>query len=209
MDWVRRQLAAARVKFNPKSEEDNKERFYRDTIVTAIVAAKIAQKLGLISFDVGKMQKWAEGQVKQLREGRREINTDIAEHLAAFIATLQGRLIVTKRMGNANANKEDTAFPLRAPAVGRIATESQKAFVTVKSISDWCKEFGVAPAAIRDELDRAGYLMVQADGSSSSRMYIGQGSTVPSGQARCYELNFNKLYFGKALALVPAEEEAG
>jgi hypothetical protein len=209
MDWVRRQLAAARVKFNPKSEEDNKERFYRDTIVTAVVAAKIAQKLGLISFDVGKMQKWSEGQVKQLREGRRETNTDIAEHLAAFIATLQGRLIVTKRMGNANANKEDTAFPLRAPAVGRIATESQKAFVTVKSISDWCKEFGVAPAAIRDELDRAGYLMVQADGSSSSRMYIGQGSTVPSGQARCYELNFNKLYFGKALALVPAEEEAG
>ena len=209
MDWVRRQLAAARVKFNPKSEEDNKERFYRDTIVTALVAGKIAQKLGLISFDVGKMQKWAEGQVKQLREGRRETNTDIAEHLAAFIATLQGRLIVTKRMGNANANKEDTAFPLRAPAVGRIATESQKAFVTVKSISDWCKEFGVAPAAIRDELDRAGYLMVQADGSSSSRMYIGQGSTVPSGQARCYELNFNKLYFGKALALVPAEEEAG
>ena len=209
MDWVRRQLAAARVKFNPKSEEDNKERFYRDTIVTALVAGKIAQKLGLISFDVGKMQKWAEGQVKQLREGRRETNTDIAEHLAAFIATLQGRLIVTKRMGNANANKEDRAFPLRAPAVGRIATESQKAFVTVKSISDWCKEFGVAPAAIRDELDRAGYLMVQADGSSSSRMYIGQGSTVPSGQARCYELNFNKLYFGKALALVPAEEEAG
>ena len=155
------------------------------------------------------MQKWAEGQVKQLREGRRETNTDIAEHLAAFIATLQGRLIVTKRMGNANANKEDSAFPLRASAVGRIATESQKAFVTVKSISDWCKEFGVAPAAIRDELDRAGYLMLQADGSSSSRMYIGQGSTVPSGQARCYELNFNKLYFGKALALVPAEEEAG
>ena len=207
MDWVRRQLAAARGKFNPKSEDDNKERFYRDTIVTALVAGKIAQKLGLISFDIGKMQKWAEGQVKQLREGRRETNTDVAEHLAAFIATLQGRLIVTKRLGNANANKEDTAFPLRAPAVGRIATDSEKAFVTVKSIADWCKEFGVAPAAIRDELDRAGYLMMQADGSSSSRIYIGQGSTVPSGQSRCYELNFNKLYFGTALSLVPEEEE--
>ncbi|MDC0343770.1 hypothetical protein OAN15_01865 [bacterium] len=35
-DWVRRQIAAARAKFNPKSEDDNKERFYRDTIVTAL-----------------------------------------------------------------------------------------------------------------------------------------------------------------------------
>ncbi|MCH9624670.1 MAG: hypothetical protein S4CHLAM27_10700 [Chlamydiia bacterium] len=53
-EWVRRQITAARSKFNPKSNEDNKERFYRDTIVTAIVAGKIAEKLGLISFDVGE-----------------------------------------------------------------------------------------------------------------------------------------------------------
>ena len=39
-DWVRRQLVAARTKFNPKSDDDNKERFYRDTIVTALVAGK-------------------------------------------------------------------------------------------------------------------------------------------------------------------------
>ena len=203
MDWVRRQMVAARSTLNPQSEDDNKERFYRDTIVTALVAGKIATKLGLVSFDVDAMRAWAMAQIVQLREGRRESNTDIAEHVASFIATLQGRLIVTKRIGHANGKKEDSAFPLRAPAVGRIATDSQQAFVTVKSITDWCKEFGVAPAAIREELDRAGYLMMQADGSSSSRIYIGQGSTVPSGQSRCYELNFNKLFHGKALALVP------
>ena len=209
MDWVRRGMVAARSTLNPASEDDNKERFYRDTIVTALVAGKIAQKLGLVSFDVEAMRAWAMAQIVQMREGRRESNTDIAEHVAAFISTLSGRLIVTKRMGNSNTKKEDSAFPLRAPAVGRIATDSQQAFVTVKSISDWCKEFGVAPQAMREELDRAGYLMMQADGNSSSRIYIGQGSTVPSGQARCYELNFNKLYYGKALALVPSEEEAG
>ena len=207
MDWVRRGMVAARSTLNPASEDDNKERFYRDTIVTALVAGKIAQKLGLVSFDVEAMRAWAMAQIVQMREGRRESNTDIAEHLASFIATLQGRLIVTKRIGHANGKKEDSAFPLRAPAVGRIATDSQQAFVTVKSISDWCKEFGVAPVAIREELDRAGYLMMQADGSSSSRIYIGQGSTVPSGQSRCYELNFNKLYYGKALSLITEAAE--
>ena len=59
---------------------------------------------------------------------------------------------------------------------------------------------------MREELDRAGYLVYQADGTFNPRMYIGQGSTVPSGMSRCYELNFNKLYYGKALALVPNEQ---
>jgi hypothetical protein len=205
-DWVRRQITAARAKFNPQSEDDNKERFYRDTIVTALVAGKIATKLGLVSFDVNEMKKWALSAVKAMRESRRETNTDIGEHLAAYIATLQGRLIVTKRLGNANAKKEDSAFMLRAPAVGRVCTDDQKAFVTIKSVSEWCKEFGVAPGAMREELDRAGYLVYQADGTFNPRMYIGQGSTVPSGMSRCYELNFNKLYYGKALALVPNEQ---
>ena len=207
-DWVRRQITAARAKFNPQSEDDNKERFYRDTIVTALVAGKIASKLGLISFDVNDMKKWALSAVKAMRESRRETNTDIGEHLAAYIATLQGRLIVTKRLGNANAKKEDSAFMLRAPAVGRICTDDQKAFVTIKSVSEWCKEFGVAPGAMREELDRAGYLVYQADGTFNPRLYIGQGSTIPSGLSRCYELNFNKLYYGKALALVPNDKPA-
>jgi len=202
-DWVRRQITAARAKFNPKNEDDNKERFYRDTIVTALVAGKIATKLGLVSFDINEMTKWSLSAVKSMRESRRETNTDISEHLAAFIASLQGRLIVTKRLGNANTKKEDSAFMLRAPAVGRICTDDQKAFITIKSVSEWCKEFGVAPGAMREELDRGGYLVYQADGKPNKAMYIGQGSTIPSGLSRCYELNFNKLYYGKALALVP------
>ena len=71
-DWVRRQLVAARAKFNPKSDDDNKERFYRDTIVTALVAGKIAEKIGLVSFNVGAMSKWASTQVLKMRESRRE-----------------------------------------------------------------------------------------------------------------------------------------
>ena len=97
---------------------------------------------------------------------------------------------------------------LRAPAVGRICTDDQKAFITIKSVSEWCKEFGVTPGAMREELDRGGYLVYQADGKPNKAMYIGQGSTIPSGLSRCYELNFNKLYYGKALALVPTTTAA-
>ena len=204
-DWVRRQLTAARSKFNPESDDDNKERFYRDTIVTALIAGKIAQKIGLVSFDVDAMKKWAMAQVKVMRESRKEVNTDIREHLAAFISTLHGRLIITKRLGSANTHKEESQTPLRHSPAGRLCTEEKKAFVTVKAVSDWCKEFSVAPAAMRDELDRAGYLVFQANGEPNRRMYIGQGSTIPTGLTRCYELKYHKLMDGVSLAEVPAE----
>ena len=202
-DWVRRQITAARSKFNPKSEDDNKERFYRDTIVTALVAGKIAEKLGLISFDTANMKKWALEQVVRMRESRKETNVDISEHVASFIASLPGRLIITKHFGDARAKtKEIPMEQLRGPAVGRVCTDDKKVYVTVKAVSDWCKDHGVAPAAMKEELDRDGYLVFGADGSPSQKITLGAGSTIPSGQARCYEIKYRKLFDGKALSLV-------
>jgi len=206
-DWVRRQIVSARSKFNPESEDDNKERFYRDTIVTALVAGKIAEKLGLVSFDMKIMKQWAMQQVLKMRENRKETNLDISEQLAAFISTLPGRLIITKHFGDSRAKvKEHPMEMMRGPAVGRVCTEDKKVYVTVKAIADWCKEHGVAPAALREELDRSGYLIHQADGSFNPRISLGAGTTVPSGQARCYELKYEKFFDGKALALVETEE---
>lgn len=206
MDWVRRQMVSARAKFNPKNEDDNKERFYRDAIVTALVAGKIAEKLGLVQFDLKGMKQWAMDQVLKMRDSRKETNTDTAEHLAQFIGSLHGRLIITKRLGNANMAKEEPMQQLRLSAIGRVCTEDKRAFVTIKAVSDWCKEHGVAPSALREEMEKGGYIVHQPDGTINPRMYIGQGSTVPSGQSRCYELKFHKLFDGKALALVRKED---
>ena len=205
-DWVRRQMVAARAKFNPKSEDDNKERFYRDTIVTALVAGKIAQKMGLVSFDMKVMKQWALAQVLHMRESRKETNTDISEHVATFISTLPGRLIITKHFGDSRSKyKEMPMEQLRGPAIGRVCTEDKKVYVTCKAVSDWCKEAGVPPAAIKEELDRLGYLVAQADGTFNHRVSLGSGTTVPSGQSRCYELKYQKFFDGKALTLVTTD----
>ncbi len=206
-DWVRRQITAARGKFNPKSNEDNKERFYRDTIVTAIVAGKIAEKLGLIAFDIAGMKKWALDQVVRMRASRKESNTDIGEHIAQFISTLPGRLIITKHFGDARSRKEHPQEMLRAPAIGRVATEDKKVYITSKAVNEWCKEHGVAPTVMKEELDSGGYLVYKADGKIGSKCYIGSGSTVPSGQARCYEFNYDSLFGDNSpLHLVETEE---
>ena len=208
VDWVRRQLVAARAKFNPKSQEDNKERFYRDTIVTAWVAGKIAQKLGLISYDVTAMKNWAQDQVMKMRDSRKESNTDITEHVASFIATLPGRLIITKHFGDARAKEKERPMEImRGPAIGRVCTEDKKIYITAKALTDWCKEHGVAPAAIKEEFDRGNYIIPDTDGKPTHKIYIGSGSTVPSGQARCYEFRYGKIFGSNAPLNIEEDEE--
>jgi len=209
-DWVRRQMVAARAKFNPKSDDDNKERFYRDTIVTAYVAGKIAEKLNLISFDLSGMKNWALDHVVKMRESRKETNTDISEHLAQFISTLPGRLIITKHFGDARVQHKEIPFEqLRGPAIGRVATDDKKVFLAVKAVNDWCKEHGVAPVTMKEELDRAGYLIYTADGQPNHKIYLGAGTTVPSGQSRCYELKYSKVFGGKEPALQLVKTDTG
>ena len=59
---------------------------------------------------------------------------------------------------------------------------------------------------MKEELDKTGYLVTQSDGTYNPRKYLGSGTTVPSGSARCYEIKYNKLFDGKALALIETED---
>jgi len=201
-DWVRRQLVAARAKMNPQSDDDNKERFYRDTIVTAWVAAKIAQKIGLISFDTKAVKDWALQAVVDMRDSRKSSNMDMSEHIAQYVASLQGRLIITKRFGDGRTkNAEMPLEPIRGNPVGRVATDDKVVLVTAASLAEYCKQNSLAQSAAKDEMARSGLLV------GSKKAKIGAGSTVMSSQARCYELDYNRLLGGSHLHLVKTDNE--
>lgn len=207
-EWVERQISAAREKFNPKYKDDTSERFYMDCVVTAIVAGKIAERLGLISFDLGKMKDWAMNHILKLRESRKYHNTDISEYVAQYIASLPGRLIVTKKYSDARTGVLEAPIErLIAPAVGRVAIEDKRIFITVKSVNDWALDHHVTPVAMREELETRGYLILQGDKQISARIYLAKGTTLPSTQTRCYELNYD-LVFGHVPAMQVVYERA-
>jgi len=203
-EWVRRQIVAARDKLNPKSDEDNRERFYRDTIVTAWVAGKIAAKLGLISFDVGNMKRWAESHVLSMRENRRNTNIDVGEHVAAYIASLRGRLIITQRMGDGRAKKQVEAplEPIRDTVVGRIAMTDKEAYVTVSSMREYCKEAGLSLSELRGEMERTGLLR------SDKTMRLTNGTTEISEPCRCVGLDYDRLLGTTPLKVVKTDDGA-
>ena len=211
-EWVRQQLLAAREKFNPKSQEESKERYYNDMVVTAYVAGLLAKKLGFIKWDMKAMRDWAFNHVLSLRDNRLANRVDPGDHLAEMISDLHGRMIITKdiRDGRSEAD-EQPLETLRSTPVGRIALNAKKIYVQSKAISDWCKEHGVPPTLMRKELDRTGILLHTAEGKPSKVMRIGTGTTVLSGPSACYEFNFNMLLGsgnGTQLRIVQKTKEA-
>lgn len=209
-EWVRQQLRNARAKYNPHCQEATKERFYTDAIVVAMVAGKIAQRLGLIQFDMKSMVKWAFSHVQSLRDNRMAAKVDVADFLAQFVSSLHGRMIVTKHMrdGRQAGSDEMPLETLRAAPVGRVATESKKVFVACKAVSDWCKENNVSPVAMRNELDRT-QLLVLTEKGPSRVVRISAGTTVLSSPARCYELDYNALYgSGTVMRIVRQEPDS-
>ena len=51
-------------------------------------------------------------------------------------------------------------------------------------------------------MDRTGYLIMNTDGKPGHKVRIGSGTTVPSAPSTCYEINYRKMFDGKALSLV-------
>jgi hypothetical protein len=111
--------------------------------------------------------------------------------------------VITKELRDTRSTTAEVPIEqLRGEPVARIATEAKKAFVTIKAVRDWCQEHRVAAADMRKEMERVGLLIYQAKGHDV-RMRIGQGTTLASSIARCYELNFRMLYGGSGLQVVP------
>jgi hypothetical protein len=200
--WVKRQIVAARDKFNPKSADDNKERFYRDAIVTALVAGKIAERLGLINFDVNAMKKWALNHVVSMRDSRKENNISTAEHLSKMISSLNGRLIVTKHVNDGRSSVQEMPLAqIRGPVVGRVCTEDKVVYLASAAITEYCKDNGIQPSAIREEMDRANLLVPFPNGKLHHTVRLGAGTTEASTVCRAYQLNYDLLYYGKSLKL--------
>ena len=209
-DVVQGLIERVRAKFSRATYGESTERFYLDAIANAVITGKIAERMGLISFDVMATAKWALREMVKLRDSRSSMRTSADDVVARFVASLHGRMIVTKHLGDGRRHViEPLVEQLKFEPVGRCAIEDGKAFVSTSYVNTWCKENDVPVALLKNRMDETGLIKLQADGQPSKVMRISSGTPVPSATTRVYELNFNALYgSGAALSIVPTKGEA-
>jgi hypothetical protein len=199
------------LKYAPQNMEED-ERFLRRDIATTMFAARIAKKLGLINFNLEKLQAWAEGQVLVMRHKRGDATYSVEDYLNEYLGSLQGATLVTNRYGDARKEGEELSLvPIVKPIVARRVLDKAKPrlFVVRKHLQDWCSENGVEPGWFTGELKKKGYIMENPKTGAPTcltgkQARLTSGTGYPSVNAYVWEFDMRKLS-GAATALEPAD----
>lgn len=186
---ITRQLQKQRSLYASGIDQQGRERFYYDLIAVVLQAARYAKKLGYIQFDLERMEQWALQHVQSLRHKRKTSLDTPEDYLQAFLSTLTQHTIVTNffRDGRQKIEGERVVEPLREPQA-RNATDDRRFYVTLKAYQDWCMLRRIDAAWLLKQLMKEGYVM-----GEPMRQRITKGTKISGTQARCIELNYDKL----------------
>lgn len=193
---ITERLQKMRAKYNPVTQDETRERFYYDLMVTALMGGMIARQLGMLRFDLDGVRKWAEEHIKTLRGSRRASAYSPEDYLQELLSYLHDKTVETRWFRDARVHKDkaseiiDTSR-LRNP-VARIATEDRKFFITVKAFNTWCAEIHISGSWFVDELDKRGYIIKSPTGTNSA-IRIFRGTNVNGPTARVIELDYDKV----------------
>lgn len=190
---ISRQLAKLRAKFAPSTRDETRERFYYDCVATAVMGGVIARKLGLLDFDMGKVQKWAVQHIKSLRTNRVANLSSVEDYLASFLSTLHGRTVITEKFADARTGLkyEVDTREVRQP-IARIAREDKLFYIMNKHFTEWCSENNVNAKWFKDELDKRG-MLVHQQGNTTGRQSIFKGTSLPTTQGTVIQLDYDAL----------------
>ena len=200
-DSVTERLRDLRQSHKPDGPDGTAERYYRDTVATAMLAGELGREIGVIGFSLGNMQSWALNHIEEMRETRRDLNRETEDHVNSFLLSLEGRVIVTNYMNPTTYGEQEAALrqltPHKTPAA-RACIVDELFYVLVSAVADYCSEHGIQQKQFRKAMEAQG-ILIRGD-ETSRKMTIGRGAGVSSSQARIYELDFHRAYGKLTLA---------
>lgn len=190
---LRDDVRKLRAKWIPNSEEETRERYYRDLIAAVLVALKHATKLGLVKFDLVELAKWARQNLLTLRVRRTSQSFSPEEYIAHFLHSLHGRTIITKQFRDGRTSLETPLEIVRTEPVARMAIEDKVFLVLRKALTDWCQECRLQVSWLVDEMAKRDMLRYGDNGAATKKERISKGTSIPSIPSICYELVYDKV----------------
>jgi hypothetical protein len=160
------------------------ERFWMNTIAAAVVAAKLANAMGLTNIDIEAISAYAMEMVKRLRYNMDESRKDIDSSLNDYLAdSLRDILMVTSAK---NANQMDMpthmdSYVRRLP-LGEMGIRIEKAerlmYIRSGHLREWCREHRISEKLVVQ-------IHLAEDLPRTKRMTTGVAS-LPPVSAKCW-----------------------
>jgi hypothetical protein len=181
---------------NQRGGNASKERFFIYHMTCAMTGALVAQRMGLIKFDLKALRDWALNHIDRMRESAKSYNHNVQETLAAFLADLHGNVLVTNAYHGLDARGGKTELPIihirgavKARLVLGTSTEAGQLLVSHAALNEWCKTQGISPLKFRRDLMAGGFVKRHAT-EDDSKVYLCRGvPTVTGGRTRALEFD--------------------
>ena len=215
---VRKVVEKMRRKVTPPDfgSHDMKERFFRELVAVTLAGAYIANKLGLLRFDVAELKRWAMEHIERLRIDRVDSIRTPEEVLARFLADYSHRVVTTPKWHTRKVPDNEVARVadvIRQP-VARIAMEPGKVFVDKDVFERWLQEHKVSKSWFMTTA-RMERLLLEGEDTKRpyKRIMAYKGTDLPMASMKMSVYEFNPA---KVLAVAPelrviedAEEDHG
>jgi hypothetical protein len=188
---VREVMQEVDIAANIKSSE----RFWSATIAAVVVAAEIAQSLGLTVFDPAALRQWAlEVQVPYMRGVVTEEYSSPLGLLAEYLETINGDMLIASKMAS-NANLTNVIKAPRSALLAHYDPEEKIMWVLKKGFKDYCIRTGANYLKILDELtaaklDASGK-QIRVVNAKHTRKVLGAGTEYAKAQSWCFAINMS------------------
>jgi hypothetical protein len=122
-------------------------RFWSELISRSLTAGMIANKIGLLDYDMSKLFKFCVKLLKQNKNDAEDMNSSVSQIVSDFFSEHHGNVLWIKSTSDLRGTTADGLDSLIVPEVNprtklvaRYETDTKTAFILVKPFKAWCTE---------------------------------------------------------------------
>lgn len=184
---------------NKKTGAKSDERFWSAIAGVAMYGGLIAQKLGLIEFDVMKVYAWLTQTIKESRDNKHDLVVESTDLIGQYLDDRSTCGLFTT--GNDGKLMVSILREPRGPLEFRVDLDTHRLYISRTSLRSWLnKKFG-SYSDLRDSLTRNRVLI-----STDSRKVLGCNTYIGGTQVPCWVLDLKNPALGRQAMMIVKRE---
>ena len=181
VDKVKSLVAQCIAEVDSMGNVDSSERFRSAAIGCVWAAGILANKCGLIQWDINAIVRWGIGQMETLRAATATYQVTSSQVLADFIDVNNGNILVIDKLMNNGRGNGNIIFLPRGKLVGRLELDRKLLYVSSTAFKEYCIMTGADHRRIEQELLESKVLLRAGYNKS-----LGANTEMEKGLTRCW-----------------------
>ena len=163
------------------------QRYWSVAAAACATAGFLSEQEGILPFASKPLFNWMGTQLRQNMQVATDYVSSMDDSFHRMITAVGPSTIFTDKEGDARVDRVPV-LGLQGEPVARVIRNTGEMYISISAIRDWCVKRQVGYSALRDAAVALGILQ-----NPDIKFYVGKGTDRPTGQLRCWKLDWNKL----------------